>query len=461
MKQEVTQNKMAEMPVPKLLLNMGIPIVLSMMLQAVYNIVDSFFVSNMPDMDGIVNAGEAAVNALTLAFPVQMLIVALGIGTGVGINVLLSKSLGQGNKEKAGRTVGNAYVLGAIIYIVFLLFGIFGADAFIASQTKDAQIRMLGEQYLGICCTISFGIVFFSLFEKMLQATGRTKYSTIAQVAGALTNIVLDPIMIYGKLGCPALGVRGAAYATVIGQIVSLAVAAFFHFKYNREMPRGLKYSKPDGRIIGEIYAIGVPAIIAQAVMSVMNYGINLIFGKISVSYVTAYGIFYKIQQFVLFMAFGLRDAITPIISFNYGKRDRTRVREGMKYGMIYTLLIMLVCFAALEIFARPFAGVFSLSEETTILCVTAMHVVSFSFLFAGANIAFQGIFQALDCGIQSLVLSLLRQLILVLPLAWLFAEYAPGMVWISFIIAEAFTTVVGCFFLKQIISKKINGGAS
>lgn len=411
MEKEMTQNKMGTMPVGKLMLQMGIPMILSMMLQAVYNIVDSYFVSRMPDTETLAGAGEMAVNALTLAFPVQMLMVAIGIGTGVGTNVLLARTLGEGKKEKVGKVAGNSYVLGAIIYLVFLLFGIFGTKAYIASQTKDAVILEMGTEYLRICCCVSMGIIFFSIFEKLLQATGKTVYSTIAQIAGAIVNIILDPIMIYGLFGCPQFRVKGAAYATVIGQLVSFIVAAIFHFVLNKEVTFKLHYLKLEKKIVSQIYAIGVPVIIAQAVMSVMTYGINIIFGTISSSYVTAYGIF---------------------------------------YGMLYTFIIMLVCFVGLEIFANPFAGIFALSGETEKLCITAMRVVSISFLFAGVNIAFQGIFQALCCGMQSLILSLLRQLIFVLPIAWLFARYANSMVWITFIIAEAATALIGYFMYRR-----------
>ncbi|UWP60748.1 MATE family efflux transporter [Ruminococcus gauvreauii] len=456
MEQKISQSKMGTLPVGKLMLNMGIPMILSMVLQAVYNIVDSYFVSNMADTAAASGIGEAAVTALTLAFPVQMLIVAIGIGTGVGTNALLARTLGQGNREKAGTIAGNAITLASIIYAIFLIFGIFGTEAFISTQTEDPLVKEMADQYLGICCKISFGIVFFSVFEKVLQATGKSLFSTIAQIAGAVTNIILDPIMIYGLLGCPAFGISGAAYATVIGQIVSLILAALFHFKLNREIPFHLKHLKLRGRIVGEIYAIGIPAIIAQGVMSVMNYGINIIFGRIGSSYVTAYGIFYKIQQFVLFAAFGLRDAITPVISFNYGLKDPKRIKDGMRFGLLYTFVIMIVCLAALEVFAAPLTGFFSLSDQTKDLCITAMRVVSVSFIFAGANIAFQGIFQALGGGIESLVLSLLRQLIFVLPVAWALAVWAPDIVWITFIIAEALTAGIACIFMKKIYVRKI-----
>lgn len=458
MKKENSMNRMGSERIDKLMLSMGIPMILSMMLQAVYNIVDSAFVSNMKEN------GEAALNALTLAFPVQMLMVAIGIGTGVGTNALLAKSLGQGDKEKASKTAGNAIVLGGIIYVVFLLFGFFGVKAYIGTQTTNTVIGQMASDYLAICCIVSFGIVFFSVFEKLLQATGRSKYSTIAQVAGAVTNMVLDPIFIYGWLGVPECGVKGAAYATVIGQIVSMLLGLLFHIKYNKEITNAPKYMRLEGKLIKEIYAIGLPAIIAQALMSFMTYGLNVILGGISEAAVTAYGLYYKIQQFILFAAFGLRDAITPIVSFNHGMQNKKRVLDGIKYGMLYTLVIMLVGMVVIEVFANPFAAMFGLSGETEQLCIDAMRIVSLSFLFAGANIAFQGIFQALNSGLESLILSVCRQFLFVLPPAFGMAQlvrrqYMNGMwgVWLTFLFAEALTVCVACIFMRRIKKNKID----
>lgn len=458
MKKQDSMSRMGTEPIGKLMLSMGIPMILSMVLQAVYNIVDSAFVSNMKEN------GEAALNALTLAFPVQMLMVAVGIGTGVGTNALLAKSLGQGNKEKASKVAGNAMTLGAVIYAVFLLFGIFGVRFYIGTQTSNPLIEEMAVEYLTICCIVSLGIVFFSIFEKLLQATGRSQFSTIAQVAGAVTNIILDPILIYGWCGLPEFGVKGAAYATVIGQIVSMVTALVFHLKFNKEITNGLKYMKLEGKIVKEIYAIGLPAIISQALMSFMTYGLNIILGSISEAAVTAYGLYYKVQQFVLFAAFGLRDAITPIVSFNHGMRSKSRVKEGIKYGMGYTLAIMFIGMALIEIFAVPFAALFGLSGETNAMCISAMRVVSLSFLFAGANIAFQGIFQALDSGLESLVLSVCRQFLFVLPVAWGFAQVVKAgtvdniwLVWLTFLIAEAVTVLVAWLFMKKIKKNKID----
>ncbi|MCM1284494.1 MAG: MATE family efflux transporter [Roseburia sp.] len=444
------------MPVNRLMIGMGIPMIISMMLQAVYNIVDSAFVANMG------KNGEMALNALTLAFPVQMLMVAVGIGTGVGVNALLAKSLGQGDREKASRTAGNGVCLMAVIYIVFLLFGLFGTKSYIASQTKNDVVAQMAVDYLQICCGCSFGILFFSLYEKVLQATGKSMYSTIAQVAGAVTNIILDPILIYGWMGFPEMGVRGAAYATVIGQIVSALCGLILHLKANREIKNGFRYIKPSASIIKGIYSIGFPAIIAQALMSVMTYLLNVIFVRIGENVVTAYGLYYKIQQFILFAAFGLRDAITPIVSFNHGMGSRERVKAGIKYGLLYTLAIMLIGSAALEILSQPFAEIFGLSGRTMALCVSAMRIISISYVFAGANIAFQGIFQALDGGLESLAISVCRQFLFIIPVAYFFTELVVNgfadtwLVWLTFPIGEALSVVAALFFMQRINRNKI-----
>lgn len=300
------------------------------------------------------------------------------------------------------------------------------------------------------------------MYEKVLQATGKSVYSTTAQITGAVVNIILDPVMIYGWFGCPELGVKGAAYATIIGQIVSALVGLVLHLKTNKEIKNAFSYIKPSGKIIKGIYSIGVAAIIAQALMSVMTYLLNVIFVRIGENVVTAYGLYYKIQQFILFAAFGLRDAITPIVSFNHGMRSKERVRAGVKYGLVYTLGIMLIGFVGLEIFAEPFAGIFGLSGETKQLCISAMRVVSISYVFAGANIAFQGVFQALDSGLESFIISVCRQFLFVIPVACLFVKIViSGMcgtwlVWMSFVIAEILSVIVSVIFMKKVNTKKI-----
>ena len=447
-------NKMREMPVYKLTIQMGIPMILSMALQAVYNIVDSAFVGNMRV------GSEAALNALTLVFPVQMLMVAVGIGTGVGTNALLAMTLGQRDTKKAARVAGNSLFLGGIIYVVCLLFGIFGVKAYISSQTVDPEVISMGTTYLRICCVLSFGIIFFSLFEKLLQATGRSLYSTIGQVAGAVINIILDPIMIYGIGPVPEMGVAGAAYATVIGQIVSAGLLLVFHLKLNKEFEHGIKHMKPNVRTMKEIYSIGLPAIIAQALMSIMVYAMNLIL-KFNPSAQTAYGLFYKVQQFVLFLAFGLRDAITPIIAFAYGMGSRKRIKDGIRYGLIYTIALMILGVLITEIFPNAFASLFNAGQSRAYF-IGAMRIISISFVFAGINVAYQGIYQALNGGLESLVISLLRQLVIILPLAAIFSffvrngQMGVSLIWWAFPITEFVSCLVGYVFLKKIQRNKV-----
>lgn len=448
-------NKMREMPVYKLMIQMGIPMILSMALQAVYNIVDSAFVGNMKE------GSEAALNALTLVFPVQMLMVAIAIGTGVGTNALLARTLGQGDSKKAAIVAGNSLFLGVIIYGICFLFGIFGVNAYISSQTANPEVLSMGTSYLKICCVFSFGIVFFSLFEKLLQATGRSLYSTIGQVAGAVINIILDPIMIYGIGPVPKMGVEGAAYATVIGQIASAVLLFVFHIKLNKEFEHGFKYMKPDGKIIKEIYAIGLPAIIAQALMSIMVYVMNLIL-KFDASAQTAYGLFYKVQQFVLFLAFGLRDAITPILAFAYGMRSKKRIQDGMRYGIFYTIGLMILGILITEVFPGQFAALFNAGSSKEYF-IGAMRIISISFLFAGINVAYQGIYQALDGGMESLVISLLRQMIIILPLAEIFSilvkngQAGVSLIWWAFPITEFAACLLGCVFLRRIRTNKVD----
>ena len=394
-------NKMKDMPVNKLMIRMGIPMILSMALQAAYNIVDSAFVGNMKV------GSEAALNALTLVFPIQMLMVAVGIGTGVGTNALLARTLGQENPKKAAKVAGNSLFLGAIIYAVCLLFGVFGVKAYISSQTGGPQVISMGISYLRICCVLSFGIIFFSLFEKLLQATGRSLYSTIGQVAGAVVNIILDPIMIYGIGPVPEMGVEGAAYATVIGQIASAVLLFIFHKKFNKEFEQGL---------------------------------------------------FYKVQQFVLFMAFGLRDAITPIIAFAYGRGNKKRINDGIKY----TIALMIFGILVTEIFPGTFARLFNAGESREYF-IQAMRIISISFLFAGINVAYQGIYQALNGGLESLVISLLRQLVIILPLAGVFSifvrngQMGVSLIWWAFPITEILSCLVGYVLLKRLRRNKVD----
>ena len=453
MEEKQITNKMGIEPVGSLILKMGIPMILSMMLQAFYNIVDSYFVSSM---EGV---GDAAVNALTLAFPIQALMVALAIGTGVGVNSLLSKFLGMGDRKTASRIAGNAVFLSVCTYILFLIFGLFFVDAYISSQTSDPIIQEMGCSYLKICTVLSFGSVIYMIYEKLLQGTGKTVLSTFAQVSGAITNINLDPIMIFGMFGCPALGIAGAAYATVIGQVVSLVLGMIFHHTKNKEIETKAEYLVPDKEIITAIYRVGIPAIIMQALMSVMTYCVNIIFVRVSGSVVTAYGIYFKIQQFVFFAAFGLNNAIIPIVAFNYGMRDRARISKAIRCGLLYNATIMLVGAILLQVFGKQIIGIFDVSTEVKELSIQAVRIVTLGYILVGANVIFQGIFQALGEGIKSLVISAIRLIIVVLPLAYFFTTLpnAQNIVWAAFPIAEACGLVVSILFMSRVSKNKLS----
>ena len=453
MEEKQITNKMGIEPVGSLILKMGIPMILSMMLQAFYNIVDSYFVSSM---EGV---GDAAVNALTLAFPIQALMVALAIGTGVGVNSLLSKFLGMGDRKTASRIAGNAVFLSVCTYILFLIFGLFFVDAYISSQTSDPIIQEMGCSYLKICTVLSFGSVIYMIYEKLLQGTGKTVLSTIAQVSGAITNIILDPIMIFGMFGCPALGIAGAAYATVIGQVVSLVLGMIFHHTKNKEIETKAEYLVPDKEIITAIYRVGIPAIIMQALMSVMTYCVNIIFVRVSGSVVTAYGIYFKIQQFVFFAAFGLNNAIIPIVAFNYGMRDRARISKAIRCGLLYNAIIMLAGAVLLQVFGKQIIGLFDVSTEVKELSIQAVRIVTLGYILVGANVIFQGIFQALGEGIKSLVISAIRLIIVVLPLAYFFTTLpnAQNIIWAAFPIAEACGLVVSILFMSRVSKNKLS----
>lgn len=457
---EMKQNKMGVMPVPRLLLNMGLPMMISMLGQALYNVVDTFFVSHIPSTAAIPDIGDKAINALTLAYPIQMLIIAFGVGTGVGINALLSRNLGTGNREQANKIAGNALIISLIYFAVTFLFGIFGAKAFILSQTKDPVIAQLGTTYLQIVSIFSFGTIGYMCMEKIVMATGNTVATMIGQLVGAITNIILDPIMIYGLIGCPVLGVAGAAWATVIGQFVSLFVIVIIHARSSKEISLGIRYMRLQKDIVSGIFSIGLPAIIMQILVPIMSYAMNLILGTISVSAVTAYGVYYKLQNFIFMPAYGLNNASIPIISFNFGAKRKDRISSAIRYGLYYVTAIMLIGFLLLQIFARQIVGVFSIADESTQLCILSLHIITCGFFFAGVNIILQGVCQALGKGNYSLIISLLRFLIIALPLAYAFSllPSAGTCVWISLPVAEAVACFVAIILSRRAYKLRFKG---
>lgn len=452
---EESQNKMAIEPINKLILKMGLPMIVSMVLQALYNVIDSIFVSNMGSTGAIAN------QALTYAFPIQIMIIAIGVGTGVGLNALLSKSLGENDKNKVNKIAGNGIFLSICIYIFFLVFGLFFSKWFISLFTNDKEIIKMGTTYLKICTCLSLGSIGYTVYERFLQATGKTMLSTISQISGAVTNIVLDYIFIYPL----DMGVAGAAWATIIGQFVSLFIAMYFHYNKNKEIDGSLKYINPDGGIIKAIYSIGVSAALMQALLAVMMAGMNAMLGLAQADQtvlIGSFGIYYKIQQIALFSAFGLSNTIISILSFNYGMQDRKRIDDCIKYGIMDTMIVTLIISILFEVFAYPLANLFGLAggetKEIIKVCTIALRISSIGFIFMGISVAIQGILQSIRYALRPLIISLLRLVIFVFPVALLFTRSSDvvKIVWWTFPIAEVLTSIIALLILKDSYNRKI-----
>ena len=452
---EEKQNKMAIAPMNKLILKMGLPMIVSMVLQALYNVVDSIFVANM-GVDGAI-----ANQALTYAFPIQIMIIAIGVGTGVGLNAILSKSLGEDDKEKVNKIAGNGIFLSICIYIIFLLFGLFGSRWFISLFTDDKQIIDMGTTYLKICTCLSLGSIGYTVYERFLQATGKTMLSTISQISGVVTNIVLDYIFIYPL----NMGIAGAACATIIGQFVSLFIAMYFHYKKNDEIDGNINYIRPDVSLIKGIYSIGISAALMQALLAVMMAGMNAILGLAQVNQtvlIGSFGIYYKIQQIALFSAFGLSNTIISILSFNYGMKDKKRIDDCIKYGIIDTIIVTLIISILFELFAYPLANLFGLAGGSTkeIIrdCTIALRISSIGFVFMGISVAIQGVLQSIRYALRPLIISLLRLVVFVFPVAYLFtkSENVTEIFWLTFPIADVLTAVISLFILKNSYNRKI-----
>jgi len=443
---------MGVMPVNKLLLNMSLPMMVSMLVQALYNIVDSIFVAKL---------SENALTAVSLAFPIQTLLIALGTGTGVGVNSLLSKQLGEKDFKQVSKTAMNGIFLAVMSYIVFVIVGIVGVRPFYASQVKDAdpEILTLGVQYLTIVCVCSFGLYAQLIFEKLLQSTGKTLYSMITQAVGAVTNIILDPILIFGLLGMPKLGVAGAAIATVIGQIVGGVLGLVFNIKVNREITLSVKGFKPDAGTIGNIYKVGVPSIIMQAIGSVMTYGMNKILITFSSTATAVFGVYFKLQSFFFMPVFGLNNGLIPIVAFNYGAGKRSRVIRVIKCSLVYAFALLLVGFIVFETVPAVLLGMFEASDEMLAIGVPALRIIGVHFLIAWFCIIAGSVFQALGNGVYSMVVSVARQLVVLLPVAFLLARLG-GLraVWWAFPIAELMSLCVSSIFMILINRKVISG---
>ena len=443
------ENKMGTMPVNRLLLTMSLPMVISMLVQALYNIVDSIYVSQI---------SENALTAVSLAFPIQNLMIAFASGTGVGVNALLSKSLGQKNFEQADRAAANGVVITVFNILLFVLIGAFGSHAFFAAQTDIAEIVDAGTQYMTVCATLCFGIFGEIMFERLLQSTGKTMLSMITQGVGAIINIVLDPIMIFGYFGMPAMGVRGAALATVIGQIVAMLLAVILNAKFNHEIHVRIKdVLRPHGKTIGAILKVGVPSIAMISIGSIMNFCMNLILLSFTATAAAVFGVYFKLQSFVFMPIFGMNNGLVPIIAYNYGARSSKRILQAFKLAAIYAMSYMLLGLIVFQFFPSTLLGFFDASEQMLSIGDVALRIISISFLFAGFNIVSGSIFQALGNGLYSLIVSVARQLVALLPIAFLLSKTGNvDAVWWAFPISEVISTCLTLLFVRNIYRDRI-----
>ena len=437
-------NKMGTWPIGKLLVNMALPLVISMLVQALYNVVDSIYISRI---------SESAVTALSLAFPIQNLLIGCATGVGVGVNSLLSKSLGEQNYERANRTAGNGVGLSCLFSALFVIFGLFFARPFFATQTTVTETLEGGSIYLAIVTIGSIGIFIEILFERLLQASGNAFQSMITQTVGAVTNIILDPILIFGWFGLPAMGIAGAALATVIGQWLAAILAIVLNFKYNRELKElGRRHMKPDGYVVRTILSVGVPSIIMVGIGSVMNFGVNQILQGFSETATGVFGIYFKLQSFFFMPLFGINNAVISIVAFNYGARNPERMLKTVKTASIAGLGIMLTGLAIFQFIPEVLLSIFDPSEEFMHMAVEALRTISWCFPVAAVCIILGSTFQALGTGIYATIVSLARQLIVLLPAAYLLSlSGVVTRVWWAWPIAESMgLTMTVLLFLRN-----------
>lgn len=437
---EVQENKMGVMPVRQLVLSMSLPMMISMLVQALYNVVDSYFVAKI---------SENALTAVGMVFPFQNLMIAVAVGTGVGVNALLSRSLGEKNYETANHAAENGIFLAIISTLVFTVLGLALARPFLAVQTDIEEIVTGGTIYMQICGGLSCGLFLEIMLERLLQSTGRTFYTMLTQGAGAIINIVMDPVLIFGLGPFPKMGVAGAAAATVLGQIVAAILALFFNLKFNHDIHPSFKGFRPYGLIIKRIYAVGAPSIILNSISSIMTFGMNQILIAFSSTAVAVFNIYFKLQSFVFMPVFGLNNGMVPILSYNYGACKPKRMTETIRFSAFLAVAIMLAGLAAIQLFPAPILGLFEASEEMLRIGVPALRIISLCFVFAGFNIICSSTFQALGNGLLSMVLSIVRQLVVLLPAAFLLSLSGNvSAVWWSFPIAEIVSVAMCVFFL-------------
>ena len=445
-----TGNKMGVMPIRKLIVNMSVPMMISMLVQALYNIVDSIFVAKI---------SENALTAVTLAFPMQNLMISVGAGTGVGINALLSRALGAREFDKSDKAANNGIFLAFLSFVVSAILGLTITGSFIRSQTSSADIIQYGDAYLGIVMTLSFGLFMQVTFERLLQSTGRTMLSMISQLTGAIINIFLDPVMIFGLLGCPKLGVAGAAYATVIGQTVASILGFMMNLKLNREIHINAgAILHPDIKIIGRIYFVGIPSILMMSIGSVMTYLMDLILIAFSTTATAVFGVYFKLQSFFFMPVFGLNNGLIPILAFNYGAKHKRRINKALKFAMMLAVCVMLCGTATFELIPDRLLDLFSASSEMKLMGVVALRTIAIHFPIAAMGIVMSSIFQAFSKSFYSLFVSLGRQLVILIPSAWLLAKTGNvNNVWWCFFIAEIASFILSLIFFRKVYQSDVS----
>lgn len=439
------ENKMGVMPVNRLLITMSLPMVISMLVQALYNIVDSVFVAQI---------NEAALTAVSMAFPIQNLMIAVAAGTGTGVNALLSKSLGEKNKRMVDDTANMGVFLAICSYAVFAIIGIFLSRIYFAAQISDAQIIEYGDEYMSVICLFSFGLFGQIITERLLQATGRTIFTMFTQGIGAIINIILDPILIFGLLGLPAMGVTGAAAATVIGQIIAAILGFVCNAVYNHDITLSIKgIFTIDTAVISKVYQVGIPSIIMQSITSVMTFSLNKILAAFSSTAVAVFGVYYKLNSFIFMPVFGMNNGLVPILSYNYGARKPDRIKKTIKLGMTYAVAIMIFGLLLFELFPSGLLGIFDASQEMLSIGCVALRIIASSFVFAGVAIICSTVFQAIGNPLHSLIMSVCRQLLVIVPVAWLLSLSGRlELVWLAFPIAEFVSVAMSIFFMKKTV---------
>lgn len=443
------ENIMGTKPVNQLLVGMAVPIMLSMLVQALYNIVDSIFVSMV---------SEAALTAVSLVFPVQNLMIAVGVGTAVGINAVLSRRLGEKNYEAAEKVANNGIFITVLSYIAFAVFGIVGSRPLLAVMTTNTQVAEMGAQYMFICTVLSFGMFMQITVERILQVTGKTVYQMCSQLTGAIVNIILDPIMIFGLLGCPKMGVAGAAIATVIGQFCGMFVGLSINHVKNHEVRLSFRGFRPEGRTIRSIYQVGLPSIIMQSISSVMTFGMNQILIGFTETAVAVFGVYFKLQSFVFMPVFGVTNALVPIVGYNYGAQQKTRIVKTIKLACVMVVSIMAIGTLIFQAVPGLLMAMFQASDTMKEIGSYALRIISISFVLAGVGIVLSSVFQAMGDGVKSLVMSAVRQLVVLLPCAYLFSLAGNlNVVWFSFLVAELVSVTLGLLFFRKLYRRTIS----